>query len=86
MMNMLEDKYELFKIELMSMVSGFLKDKDKKIEQLQAANAELVEALSMLLNNHEVLVMSGDCGKWDIEDDFEAQLAHKALAKHKGEG
>ena len=75
-----------FDTDMANEVIDDFKTKNEKIEQLKAQNAELAEALGKLLNEHEALLMSEDCGNQYTGDEPEIQRAQKALAKYKGEG
>jgi len=53
--------------------------------KLIAAAPDLLEALEKLLFNHICLVESGDCGKWNVEEEVEVIAARKVISRAKGE-
>lgn len=49
--------------------------------RLLAAAPDLVKALEVLLDRYVELVMSGDCGSWDVETEDAVILARAALTR-----
>lgn len=54
------------------------------IEARDSLIAEMYEALKAMVEDYVELVDSGDCGRWDYEQDDCLKVARAALAKAEG--
>lgn len=54
---------------------------EDRTERLEREKRELVEALEELLHEYVEVAESGDCGRWNPEDDPAVIRARAALAK-----